>query len=236
MEFLEDYKASPEFEEISWKGKGAPPEGWQPTKLQQFAGYYFEPRTAEVLDDYYDRMRRGQPGVLEKIQHFLRAAYLINPVVHPLNVAASWAFEKGMTGLAPWKWGRIYRTGNKAVQAVLSKNQDFMDALDAGGALQSHRAELEDIQKLFFDRLAEGLDKKESWVTRVAQRLGIEHGNLLNLLHKPSSIAAWTSSDVMYLQAAYQYQEEHPKATLKEALAEVGRIIPEYRIPTRMLD
>jgi len=41
---------------------------------------------------------------------------------------------------------------------------------------------------------------------------------------------------VMYLQAAYQYQEEHPKATLKEALAEVGRIIPEYRIPTRMLD
>lgn len=236
MRFLEAYKASPEFKEIAWKGTGVPPEGWQPTKLPQFTGYYFEPRTAEVLDDYSDRLRNGQTGVLQSIQSFLRAAYLINPIIHPLNVAASWSLEKGISGLAPWKWHSIYKTGNKAVKAVLNRNQDFLDALDAGGALQSHREELQNIHKLFFDRLAEGLDQKEHWATRIAQSLGIERGNLLNLLHKPSSIAAWTSSDIMYLQAAYQYQAEHPGVQLKDALKEVGRIIPEYRLPTRIAD
>lgn len=236
MRFLEAYKASPEFKEIAWKDTGEPPKGWQPTKLQQFNGYYFEPRTAEVLDEYADRMRQGQFGVLQTVQKFLRAAYLINPIVHPLNVAASWSLEKGLTGFAPWKWKTIYQTGNKAVKAVLEQNQDLLDALDAGAALQSHRESLQDIHKLFFERLAEGLDKKEPWAVKVAQSLGIEHGNLLNLLHKPSSIAAWTSSDIMYLQAAYQYQAEHSGVSLADAFKEVGRIIPEYRVPTRIAD
>ena len=236
MRFLEAYKGSPEFKEIAWKGPGNPPKDWHPTKLPQFVGYYFEPRTSEVLDDYYDRMRNGQFGVLQSIQKFLRAAYLLNPIMHPLNVAASWGFEKGLTGFAPWKWKSVYRSGNKAVKAVLEKNQDFLDALDAGAALQSHREELQDVHKLFFDRLAEGLDKKESWAMNLAKSLGIEHGNFLNLLHKPSSIAAWFSSDVMYLQSAYQYQMEHPGVSLADALKEAGRIIPEYRLPARILD
>src|SRR5208282_6260389 len=161
MRFLENYKASPEFKQTAWKGEGVPPQGWHPTKLQQFAGYYFEPRTAEVLDDYYDRLRGGQFGVLGSIQQFLRAAYLINPIVHPRNVAGSWAFEKGLTGFAPWKWVTLYKTGNRATKAVLEQNQDFLDGLDAGGAFQSHRDDLRKVAQLFFDHVAEGLDKKE---------------------------------------------------------------------------
>jgi N12 class adenine-specific DNA methylase/broad specificity phosphatase PhoE/2'-5' RNA ligase len=236
MRFLDAYKASPEFKEIAWKGPGNPPKGWKATSLPQLHGYYFEPRTAEVLNDYAERLDKGQFGVLETAQRFLRAAYLINPIVHPTNVAISWGFEKGLTGFAPWKWNVIYKSGNKAINAVLTKNDDFKAALDAGGALQSHREDLQDVHKLFFERIAEGLDKKESWAMELAKSLGIEHGNLLNLLHKPSSIAAWFSSDVMYLQSAYQYQMEHPGVSLADALKEAGRIIPEYRLPSRILD
>ena len=236
MRFLEAYKASPEFKEIAWKGPGNPPKGWKATTLPQLHGYYFEPRTAEVLNDYAERLDKGQFGVLETAQRFLRAAYLINPIVHPTNVAISWGFEKGLTGFAPWHWKVIYKSGNKAINAVLTKNDDFKAALDAGGALQSHREDLQDVQKLFFERIAEGLDKKESWAMNLAKSLGIEHGNFLNLLHKPSSIAAWFSSDVMYLQSAYQYQMEHPGVELADALKEAGRIIPEYRLPARILD
>jgi len=236
LRFLEAYKASPEFKEVAWSGSGMPPKGWKTTTLPQLRNYYFEPRTAEVLTDYADRLDKGQFGVLETMQKFLRAAYLINPIVHPLNVAASWSFEKGLTGFAPWKWKRIYKTGGKAIKAVLAQNQDFLDALDAGAALQSHREDLKDIHKLFFDRLAEGLDKKESWAMKIPEFLGIEHGNLLNVLHKPSSTIAWTSSDIMYLQAAYQYQSDHPGVSLSDAFKEVGKIIPEYRLPSRIAD
>ena len=247
LRFLNEYKASPEFAQTAWKGtpnytegrpeaQNLPPKGWQPTKLPQFAGYYFEPRTAEVLDEYADKLRGGQFGALNDVSRFLRAAYLLNPLVHPANVAASWAYEKGLSGFAPWNVVTLYKTGTKAVRAVLSQNQDFLDALEAGGALQSHREDLRDIHKLFFDRLADGLDKKEPRILKVAQALGIDKGNLLNLLHKPSSIAAWDSSDVLYLQAAYQYQAEHSGVSLKDALKEAGRIIPEYRLPTRIAD
>ena len=235
LRFVNDFKDSDAFKEITYKGTN-PPKGWKSTSLPQFPGYYFEPRTAEVLDDYAQRLQGGDLGILATVQKFLRAAYLINPIVHPLNVAASAAFEKGLSGFAPWKWKTIYKTGNKAIKAVLEKNQDFLDALDAGAALQSHRDAMQEIHKLFFERLAEGLDKKESWAMDAAKALGIEHGNLLNLLHKPSSIAAWVSSDVMYLQAAYQYQAEHSGVSLADAFKEVGRIIPEYRVPSRILD
>lgn len=236
MRFLEAFKASPEFKEISWQGSGNPPAKWKAVSLPQFRNVYFEPRTAEVLDDYAERLKGGDFGVLQTIQSFLRAAYLINPIVHPMNVAASWAMEKGISGLAPWKWKTIYSTGTKAIKAVLEQNDDFKEALEAGGALQSHRAAIQEMHKLFFDRLAEGLEKDEGWAMKTARALGIEKGNLLNLLHKPSSIAAWTSSDIMYLQAAYQYQDEHPNTSLWLALKEVGRTIPEYRVPTRILD
>jgi N12 class adenine-specific DNA methylase/broad specificity phosphatase PhoE len=236
LRFLNAYKASPEFKEIAWNGTGSPPKGWKTTTLPQFRGYYFEPRTAEVLSDYADRLEKGHSGVLETAQRFLRAAYLINPIVHPTNVAISWSFEKGLTGFAPWKWKRIYQTGNRAIQAVLTKNEDYKQALEAGAALQSHREDLQDVHKEFFDRLSEGLEKKEPWAMKLAEALGVEHGNLLNLLHKPSSMAAWFSSDIMYLQAAYQYQGDHPGVSLADAFNEVGRIIPEYRLPSRIMD
>jgi broad specificity phosphatase PhoE len=236
LHFLEAFKSSPEFKEIAWQGSGNPPEGWKPTTMPQFKDYYFEPRTAEVLNKYDARMQSKGPSVMDEVGKFLRISMLLNPIRHPLNVAASWAFEKGVTGFLPHNWGVLWRTSNKAVKAVLGQNQDLLDALDAGGALQSHRDAVKEIGDLFLHQVAEALEKKEPWPLKLAESLGIEHGNLLNLIHEPSSKIAWTSSDIMMLQSAYEYQAKHPGVELKDALKEVGRIIPEYRVPTRIFD
>jgi hypothetical protein len=236
LHFLEAFKASPEFKETAWKGSGDPPEGWKPTTMLQFQGYFFDPRTAEVLNKFDSRMQSQGPNVMEEVGKFLRISMLLNPIRHPLNVAASWAFEKGVTGFLPHNWGVLWRTSNRAMKAVLSQNQDLLDALDAGGALQSHRDATKEINDLFMHQVAEALEKKEPWAMKIAEGLGIEHGNLLNLLHKPSSKIAWITSDGMMLQAAYEYQAKHPGTELKDALKEVGRIIPEYRVPTRIFD
>jgi broad specificity phosphatase PhoE len=236
LHFLEAFKSSPEFHEIASKGSGNPPEGWKPTTMAQFKDYYFAPRTAEVLNKYDARMQSKGPNVMDEVGKFLRISMLLNPIRHPLNVAASWAFEKGVTGFLPHNWGVLWRTSNRATKAVLGQNQDLLDALDAGGALQSHRDAVKEIGDLFLHQVAEGLEKKEPWAVKLAEALGIEHGNLLNLIHEPSSKIAWTSSDIMMLQAAYEYQAKHPDVELKDALKEVGRIIPEYRVPTRIFD
>jgi hypothetical protein len=238
MHFIEDFKNAPDFKEIAHsEGQGVAPKGWKPTSLPQLRGYSFEPRTAEVLDAYNQRLKNEGPGVLGAIGQFLRVSMLLNPIRHPANVAASWAVQRGASSFfMPQEYRTLWQTGNKAVKAVLERNQDFRDALEAGAALQSHREALKDLHELFFDRLADGLEKNESWATKVAESLGVEKGNLLNLLHKPSSKAAWFTSDVAMLQAAYEYQAKHPQASLKDSFKEVGRIIPEYRVPTRIAD
>jgi hypothetical protein len=237
MRFLNDFKNSPDFHEVAWnQTQGPAPKGWKTTSLVQFKGYAFEPRTAEVLDHYYDRMRQGNIGALDQIGKFMRVAMLLNPIMHPMNVAASWAVERGATGLLPTTYARAFKSGNKAVKAVLSQNKDFIAALDAGAPLQSHREAIKDITKLFFDQLAEGLGKEEPWAKKIAEALGIEHGNLLNILHKFSSKAAWVANDIFFLQSAYEHQAADPKMSLEDALKETGRIIPEYRVPTRILD
>lgn len=234
--FLNEFKNSPEFQEIAVEQAkvGNAPKGWKTTDLPQFKGYYFEPRTAEVLDWFYDRLRNGDANAYDKIGNLMRVAMLLNPIMHPMNVAASWAVEKGATGFLPTNYFNIARTGGKAIKAVWEKNQDYIDALDAGGALMSSREATKDLTKLFFDQLSDGLGKEEPWAVKMAKSLGMEKGNLLNAVHQFASKAAWLSNDIFVLQSAY----EHMGAgmTMKDALKESGRIIPEYRIPTRILD
>jgi hypothetical protein len=238
LRFLEEYKKSPEFKESAVpQSSGNPPKGWRTTNLPQFTGYYFEPRTAEVLDQYYDRMRQGNIGALDKVGALMRATMLLNPIMHPMNVAASWAMEKGATGLFMTPFNRAtWRAGNKAVKAVLSKNDDFLAALDAGAAVQSHRAIIQDITRLFFNQLSEALDKKETWATKIADATGLRGTNVITAYPRLVHQIAFSAGDIFYLQSAYQYQMEHPGVSLEDALKESGRINPEYRIPTRIAD
>ena len=238
MRFLNDFKASPEFKETAFpQGKGNPPEGWKTTNLPQFTGYFFEPRTAEVLDKYYDRMRQGNIGALDQVGKLMRISMLLNPIMHPMNVAASWAMEKGATGLLMTPIDRsAWKAANKAMKAVLTKNQDFQDALEAGGPLQSHRQAVQDIHKLFFDQLAEGVEKNQSWATKMMDAVGLKGSNILTAYPRVVHQIAFMSGDLAFLQSAYAYQADHPGVSLKDALKESGRINPEYRVPTRILD
>lgn len=234
LHFINDLKASPEFKDIAFEeGKGNPPAGWKPTTLPQLRGYSFEPHYADVFDRYAERLRTS-PGALDQIGAFMRVTMLLNPLMHPMNVAASWAMDKGVTGFLPHNWMRIGRTGMQAIKDVATQNQNFLDDLDAGAALQSHREATRDITKLLFDQLGEGLESEKPWALRMAKSLGMAPVTLLNALHKFSSKIAWTASDILYLQSAYENQSRG--MSLKDSLRETGRTIPEYRLPTHILN
>lgn len=235
-DFIENFKSDPEFKNIAIPTGGDAPKGWNTTNLPQMKGYYFEPHTAEVFDWFFDRLKSGNPNAFDSINRYMRAMILLNPIKHPLNVGAQWAVEKGVTGFLPHKWMTIGRTGGKAIGAVWNQNQDFLDALDAGGALQSAHDATKDLVKTFYEQLGDATQKGEPWATKLAKSVGLAPVELVQALHKFSSKIAWPVSDMMMLQSAYQYQAEHPGVGLHDALREVGRIIPEYRLPTRILD
>ena len=237
FDFMENLKSDPDFSKIAMKSGGEnPPKGWRITNLPQMKGYYFEPHTAEVLDWFNDRLKSGNPNAFDSINSYMRMKILLNPIKHPLNVGAQWAIEKGATGFLPHRWMKIERSGAKAINAVLNQNEDFLTALDAGAPLQSAHGATHDLVKLFYDELAKGAEQGQPWATKLAKAVGFAPVELVKILHGVSSKVAWVTSDIMFLQAAYEYQMDHAGVSLHDALREVGRIIPEYRLPTRIFD
>lgn len=238
LDFLMEFKMQPQFAKIGINPKHVTetPKGWQPTKLQLFRGYYFEPRTAEVLDWYAERMARGEPNMVEKVNGWLTASIFINPLIHTPNLLMHWITEKGVTGWAnPMTKGRQYRAMVKAIYAVAKRNDDFLAALDAGGALQSQRFETAHFAKALMNAMGDHLEKDEDARTKLAAALGyLNPLHMLEAMKDFSSKVTWYSNDLLYLQAAYE--KELAGMPLQTALREAGKHIPDYRLPTRIFD
>ena len=235
--FLKNYKGSPDFKEVAAKvSDGAAPAGWRTTDLPQFHGYVFEPHTAEVLDWYSKRMHSEGPNLYRQVGDFLRTAIFFNPLIHTPNIGVHWIVEKGVTGFGPQNWGRILRTGSKAIDAVIHQNQDFLDALDEGAPLQSPRLERDAATKLLIDRMGRELDANPTAAQKVAKALGYANpAKLVRAIYKFSGKATWVTNDVAMLQATYEHMERTGQS-FKEAVTDVSKHIPDYRLPTRIFD
>ena len=236
-DFLESYKDSPDFQQVAAKvSEGAAPAGWRTTDLPQFHGYVFEPHTAEVLDWYSKRMHAEGPNLYRQIGDFLRTAIFFNPLIHTPNIGVHWIVEKGVTGFGPRNWGRILRTGSRAIDAVIHQNQDFLDALDEGAPLQSPRLERDAATKLLIDRMGRELDANQTAAQKVAKALGYANpAKLVRAIYQFSGKATWITNDVAMLQATYEHMERTGQS-FKEAVTDVSKHIPDYRLPTRIFD
>ena len=236
-EFLEEFKKSPEFAAGSHSihSPGSIPKGWQATQLPQFRGYFFEPHIAEVLDAYAAKAAHD-PGVLEKVGNFLRASIFFNPLIHIPNLLNHWAVEKGVSGFAnPLNYPTMTRAGMKAINAVIHQNKDFLDALDHGAPLQSQQFETKQFADLFFKRMQDELgDPESSKAKELATALGMSPVRLVKAIYDFSGKATWYTNDLAFLQAAYEKQERG--MSLKDALHETAKHIPDYRLMTRIFD
>jgi GGDEF domain-containing protein len=244
FDYLEAYKSSPEFARIAVHpstqvatGKAVDvPEGWQTTTLPTFAGYYFEPHVAEVLDQYAKQLQAKGPSVFEKVGAFLRTAIFFNPLMHIPNLLSHWAVEKGVSGLVnPFGYGRSLRALVKAVDAVSHQNQDFLDALDAGGALQSQKFETQQFADVMMKKIVDEMERDPSTLAKLARALGYaDPRKLIAAVYKFSGRATWYSNDILFLQSAYEKVAKG--VTLEAALRETGKHIPTYRLPARIFN
>ncbi len=237
-EFMEALKASPEFAGFShsMKSPGAIPKGWRTTQLPQFRGYFFEPHVSEVLDEYAKKAAH-EPGVLDKVNNFLRTSIFFNPLIHIPNLANHWVVEKGVTGLAnPFNYPKITAAGIRAINAVVHQNQDFLDALDAGGPLQSQQFETKQLADLFFKKMQDelGPDPESSKWKEMASALGMAPVRLVKAVYELSGKATWYFNDIAFLQSTYEKQARG--MGLKESLQETSKHIPDYRYMTRIFD
>jgi hypothetical protein len=238
--YLEHLKASPEFAEFAIKdnGRTGPPQGYARTDLPQLRGHFFEKHVAEVLDDLHSSLKSGDWSALEKVGDFLTTSLFLNPLVHTPNIAVHAAVNKGKMGVggfvAPLQAAER-KAGMRAIDAVVHQNADYLEALKAGAPLQSHRQDLRDFQKVLFEKMGKELEQDTGLQAKLSKAFGYANPvDLMKAWYRLSGKITWTTNDVAFMQSVYSKMDAG--MDLHTAIAETSKHIPDYRIPSRVLD
>ena len=239
-QFLENFKNDPEFDKIGYdtKAGGMPPEGWERTKLKQFPNHYFDPRVADALDLIADKIQKGSdPSKLfAATNKFLRTAIFFNMFIHTPNIAVHWAVNRGVTKwFEPKSYGNLGETSARASEAVFKFNDDYVEMLASGVNLlyESHAGET--LQDMLRSRMKEEMLNNKGTFGKVSEALGYANPvEWAKAWWKLSAKVTWFTNDFATMQAIYEDMANGK--TRDEAIADVGKHIPNYVLPSRILD
>lgn len=242
-EFLESWKQSPEFEQIAVPVSEIPPEGWKPTRQINFRNYYFEPRTAEILDDMQGQIDDGKYGnAFATVNRVLVDSIFFNGLAHPINVAVTWLYSRGASSLVlPQAYKSAFKAGARALTALKDKNQDYMDLLTHGAHLMSSDVTSKKIAEDLMQKLGNDMDKDFDFRKRLLNSFNFVNENFnpvnfkKNIIYKLSHDAAWLSNDFLTMMSIFENMEKHG-LSIEDAIKETARFIPDYRQQSRILD
>lgn len=246
-QFLDSFKESPQFEKYAMKfGTANIPKGWHGTELPQFRGYAFDPKIADVLDSFAKQMKKGGDilAPLTKANQFLRTAIFYQPFLHVPNIAVHWLVNRGVTKFAiPTEYASLYRSSDAAVSSILHPDvapktglPSYTELLDKGANLQ-YSGTTKTLTDLMRQKMGEELMQNKPLLKQMGDALGYANPmKLVDLVFGRGGVSSkitWFTNDLATIQAIYD-EMGHGK-TAEEAITDVGKHIPNYQIPSRVL-
>lgn len=236
-EFLEDLSKSSWMTENSHKitPNDPIPEGYKRPKhvdkIPQFDGYAFKDNIAEIIEDF--AISRN-PNALTYLSGALIKNMMLNPLPHMMNEAWHVYNARGLTGwVTPAGIYRFVRTGMPALISSIKQDKAYLDTLNEGGSIMSADVRANATMDNFFQKgLKEFSDTPE--FQDLATKMGMSALETYDAISKKSNIAMWTVRDAMYLQLVNE-KMRYEGMTRKEAIKEVERHMPSYRVPHRVM-
>ena len=240
IQFTESWKASSEFKKVAVPSEQVPPEGWKPTNNFNFRNYSFEPHMAEILDDMQRKMSSGlYNDAFTGINRTFADAIFFNGLAHPINVAVTWVYNRGISGLTPKNIQIGYKAFGKALTALSTKNEDYMTLLREGAHLMSsdinNKKVAETLAKKFNKDLQNTPPALRDKISTILGKISGQATFKKNVIYKLSHDMAWLSNDLLTMQSIYESMDRY-NMTMSEAIKETARFIPEYRQKSRLLD
>ena len=220
-------------------GNSEVPKDWVSTTLPQFDGWMLEPRIAHVLDDFHQEgFVHGDIGeMMAKVNRVLTQAIFLNPISsemgHGMNVAVQWFTSRGWQNFMPGTWQRSAYNGMRALRAVITLNDDYVNFLRNSSALRYSSAALSHNYEMMLEALHENIVKHvPAWKT-IATDLGVK--TPLYLWRKLSDVSnkgLWATQDVLMMQHVYDLMDKG--MAMPAAIKEAERVIPNYRVPSEI--
>lgn len=231
-QFLEKLKFSPELQASRVApGTKVFPEGWRGVDVPQLKGYKFDPKIADVIDDFALPARTGGFKQLNDLSRAMVGSMFWNPLPHAFNVNAFGALETGMIGAAKQLGHPV-----EFVQSMLKAHRDVMnltpayrEAVRAGAGLQYNAIFARD----FVGKMARQLGADPE-MNAAAKAWGYANpAHMWKRVMDESAKHLWSWNDTILMHAYHARMEKG--ASLPEAIKDVESIIPNYRAPSRIL-
>ena len=193
---------------------------------------FMPPEYAEVFGDFIKR-NAGSANLLEGVKNIMIRAMMLNPVPHIANEMAHWYDSRGLTGLiTPKGLGNLARTMPDAIRSVIVQDKFQTDMQKSGGMLMYPSVKN---AKAWQGIMQEGLRdamKTGDW-KEMAKALGTSPARLASRISNMGGTVMWAARDIMYTQLV---KEQMLKGfNQHDAVIEVGKHMPEYMIPSRII-
>lgn len=218
-------------------------KGYIQTKLDQFKErggrpLYMDRRIAEVLDDFRHAGVDDDSlnGLRQLGTRLIKTLFVTNPLVHGLNVSASWGVQRGWDNFTPRGNYWLAKTTFDAMKAVLTQDQSVIKpAMENGLGLL--------LPGTLNQRLMQGIARRAGselmskppawWDAMIYPEWHVRASDVGNEMMRYANKITWGMSDVMTLQR-YLENMERRKMSGPDAVAEAHEFLPDYRVPTRI--
>lgn len=212
-------------------------KGFRETTVPQLKGVWFDKHIADAVEDFYGKDKGDLANLLTKTNRLLSSSLFITPVPHALNVLGHWAVGRGWDWLNPYAYARAAKYGTRAVKEVLSGGSEYRALLREGSGLMYGDIATENFHKVLIEKMA-GEIAADPAMTPVAKSFGLRDAGQLakavyDAVYRTSNRALWAANDIFMLSRQYELMDQG--LSVREAIHEAERDIPNYRIPPQVM-
>lgn len=230
--FIQSIKDHPSFEDFASEPGKTAPKGWKTVNgLDQFRGYKFEPKTAEVLQDIV-KNSGSEKDLLDKVGNVLKQTIVYFPLKHTINEGVTYAVDRGLSSLVnPMAYKRGAQSLVEAFHEVTNQGPKFQAAQKAG--LHTVTGGDEALSKAFTKEIKNLADNKQ-----VIKDAAKEWGTSPIRLYKAvQNLTVWQLQDV--LNMARVIERTKPKLIgkgmdLDKAIEATQKYSLQYSVPSRV--
>lgn len=235
--FIEDLKKSPDFSEVAEKfsSKRNPPAGWKAIPgAPQLREYAFRPDIAEAVEDFLgdvknpDELAKG----LYKTGQLMKASIFWNPVPHMRNATNFFFTDKGAFGTVAGL-PKTLMLLPKAAKAAFTQDKVYTQYLRDGASLPG----ADRGAQMFNDELKRvmGLDAKVNagGFKKIADAFGYSKvEDMIKGIYGVSNKVLWSYSDMLSILRSMELEAKGMSRS--EAIDKMEKVMPNYRVPTRV--